>query len=241
MLFLITFVKTFAHMTAAPVAAPTAKSIPLPRTLHERLGEVGILRAEATLEEYLLFAEQCEYRVEYSNHQIVTLPMPTDTHELIVSNTNWVLKNELFEQPEFRVYGSNLDVYIPASGAHYKPDVVVLAAEPEYVFHKVKKNTFRSIVNLYAVVEVFSDGTIAYDWTEKLPNYKLCPSLQQIIYVHQHTRLITVYTRTNSPNQWLSEDFSDPNAMIPFAGKEISVNKLYHQVVFSEKPPQSAK
>jgi Uma2 family endonuclease len=167
--------------------------------------------------------------------------MPTDTHELICGNAIWASKTLLLEQPNFLVYGSNLGIYIQAAEVHYKPDAVVLAEEPQFIFHKVKKRTFRSVINPYAVVEVFSDSTIHYDQTEKLPNYKQCPSLQQIIYVHQHTPLVTVYTRTPKPNQWLSEDFTRLESAIPFAGKEISLEQLYHQVVFSERPPHPAR
>jgi Uma2 family endonuclease len=213
----------------------------LPRTLDERMELEGIIRTDASFEEYLLFEEQCQYRVEYSNHQIVAQDMPTDTHELICGNAIWASKTLLFEQPNFLVYGSNLGIYIQATGAHYKPDAVVLAEEPQFIFHKVKKRTFRSVINPYAVVEVFSDGTIYYDQTEKLPNYKQCPSLQHIIYIHQHTPLVTVYTRTPKPNQWLSEDFMQMNDAIPFAGKEISLEQLYHQVVFTDRPPHPAR
>jgi len=213
----------------------------LPRSLDERMELEGIIRADASFEEYLLFEEQCQYRVEYSNHQIVAQNMPTDTHELIVMKTGWILNNLFYDQPNFRIYGSNLGIYIQTAGVHYKPDAVVLVEEPQFVFHKVKKRTFRSVANPYAVVEVFSDSTIHYDQTEKLPNYKLCPSLQYILYVHQHTPLVTVYTRTPKPNQWLSEDFTRLESAIPFADKEISLEKLYHQVVFSERPPHPAR
>lgn len=213
----------------------------LPRTLQERLETADTIRVDASFEEYLIFAEQCEYRVEYSNHQIVAQNMPTDIHELICGNAIWIAKTVLLKETNFLVYGSNLGIYIPTLKVQYKPDAVVLAEEPQYILHKVKKYTFRSIINPYAVVEVFSDGTIHYDQTEKLPNYKQCPSLQQIFYIHQHTPLVTVYTRTPNPNQWLSEDFIDLNASISFAGKEITLAQLYHQVLFSDKPPHPAR
>ena len=225
------FVQKLTTMTAAA----------LPRTLEERLETADTIRVNASFEEYLLFAEQCEYRVEYSNHQIIAQDTPTDKHEQIVANTVWTLKNLLLDQPDFRVYGSNLGLLIQPTGAHYKPDAVVICKEPEFVFHKVKKRTFRSVVNPYAVVEIFSDGTFIYDQTEKLLNYKQCPSLEYIVYIHQHTPIVTVHTRSPYPNKWLTEDLTNLENSFELAGKQVPLDKLYHQIVFSDKPPHSAK
>ncbi len=202
----------------------------LPFSYSERLALEDEIRTPATFEEYLEFAEQAEYKVEYSNGNIIIMGQATDTHELICGNAITAFNNFLTEDETFRVYGSNLGIYVPESGAHYKPDVSILNAEPEFILHKVNKLTLKSVVNPFAVAEVFSDRTMDYDMTEKLPNYKRCPSLQHIVYIHQHKPFLTLYTR--SEQGWLSTDHRGLDASFPFAGKEIPLKNIYRKVVF---------
>jgi Uma2 family endonuclease len=204
----------------------------LPATLVERLATEEIFRVPASFASYLAFAEQCEYRVEYSNNRIVSMGSPTDTHEQICSNVSWVFNSLFSEEEPYRIYGSNLGTLIQATGAHYKPDTSILKEEPKYVLHKVGKRSIKSIVNLYGVVEVFSDGTMDYDWTEKLPNYKQCPSLEYMIFIHQHKPFVTVFTRIDGQNDWRSRDYRGMEDAFPFEGQTVELKKLYRNVIF---------
>ncbi|MCY7357840.1 MAG: hypothetical protein LH609_10295 [Rudanella sp.] len=53
------------------VTASTTLALPL--TLREREQYPAVLRCEATLEEYLDFAEQCQYNVQYVNGEIFSI------------------------------------------------------------------------------------------------------------------------------------------------------------------------
>ena len=214
----------------------------LPFAYADRLALGGdVIRIPATLEAYLDFAEHCEYRVEYSNEQIVSMGQPTDTHELICGNAMRVLGNLFSEDDPYAVYGSNLGIFIPATNAHYKPDAAVLKQAPEFISHKVHKRTLKSVLNPFAVVEVFSDGTMDYDLTEKLPNYKQCPYLEYIIYIHQHKPFVTVYTRTDDPTGWLNRDYLGLEASFTFENRDVDVRQFYRKVVFGERPPHAAR
>lgn len=213
-------------------------SFQLPFSFADRLslGD-GEIRIPATFEEYLAFAEECEYRVEYSNNHIVSMGSPTDAHELIIANIIWAL-NSLFipDNAPYNVYGSNLGILVQDTNAHYKPDSVILNAEPNYVKHKVGKRTLKSILNPFAVIEVFSKGTASYDMTEKLPNYKQCPSLQYIIYIHQHKPFISVYTRSKEEeNTWLNKDYIGLESSFEFENKKASLANIYRKVIFLSK------
>ena len=224
-------------MSARPAAAK------LPHTLAARLALGDELRVSATFEEYLEFAETCEYRVEYSNGQIIShMGTPTDTHELIVGNVIWALGNLVGDHDNFKIYGSNLGLLVGLSGVHYKPDVVVLDDEPQFLFHKVKKQTLRSVVNPFAVFEVFSDGTMGYDMGEKLPNYKQCPSLRHIVFVHQHKPFVTVFARSDRPDTWLNRDFAGLDAHFELGSWQTPLKNVYRKVVFmGHNPPHPAK
>lgn len=222
------------------MTAAAAKTI-LPYSYADRLALESEIRVPASFEEYLAFAEQCEYRVEYSNGQIISMGHPTDTHELICGNAIRVIGNLFAEEETFAVYGSNLGIFIPATGAHYKPDAAVLDRPAEYIFHKVGKKTLKSVLNPFAAIEVFSDSTMDYDLTEKLPNYKQCPHLKYIIYIHQHKPFVTVYTRTDDPTGWLNHDYVGMEATFLFEERQVSVRQLYRKVIFTERPSHPAR
>ena len=57
---------------------------PLPITLAERERAPDMLRVEATFEEYLDFAEQCEYTIEYINGEIISMSQASLPHESLV-------------------------------------------------------------------------------------------------------------------------------------------------------------
>ncbi len=205
----------------------------LPVSYSERLALEDEIHIPASFEEYLEFAEEAEYKVEYSNGKIVSMGQPTDTHELICGNVIGTFFQLLADDEQFKVYGSNLGIYIPENGAHYKPDAVILNADPEFVLHKVRKRTLKSVLNPFAVIEVFSEGTIMYDLTEKLPNYKQCPHLKYIIFIHQHKPFVTVYYYSADVGGWVTTtDFIGLDASFPFEGKDVSLKQIYRKVVF---------
>ncbi len=204
----------------------------LPTSYAERLALKNEIRINATLEEYLEFADSCEYKVEYSNGQIVSMGQPTDTHELVCGNVITAFNLSLIEEENFRIYGSNLGIFIPEAQAHYKPDATILNAAPEFITHKVGKRNMKSVKNPFAVVEVFSKGTMAYDITEKLVNYKRCPYLKYIIYIYQKKPYVTIFQRNGNPDGWLNNDYVGLEAKFEFEGKEILLSSLYRKVIF---------
>lgn len=68
------------------------------------------------------------------------------------------------------------------------PDVMVIQGEPSF---KLRSNCI--ITNPYLIVEILSPSTKNFDLSEKLPEYKLLNSLQQVIYVNPK-RLMFLHT-----------------------------------------------
>ena len=221
-------------------AAPSVSLKNLPFRFTERLALPDEVRVPATFDAYLNFAERCDYRVEYSKGQIVSMSTPTDTHELLVVNVAFTLKNAL-RQLGFKIYGSNLGVFVREAEAQYKPDVTVLAAEPHYVFHKVGRRTLRSVANPFMVVEVISEGTRGFDFSDKLPDYKKCPSLQHILFVEQTKLLATLFSRTEDPKEWRTRDFDTLEDVILLAGQPVAMRDIYEDVSFEQLAPRPAK
>ncbi len=204
----------------------------LPTSFEARLALEDIIRIPASLEEYLEFAEKAEYKVEYSEGQIVSMGQATDAHELICGNIAWAFNSLFSEDDNFRLYGSNLGVYIPETNAHYKPDATILSDLPEFILQKVRKRTLKSVLNPLALIEVFSDGTIDYDLTEKLPNYKQCASLRYVIFIHQHKPYVSLHIRSNEASPWFTVDCIGSDASFQFEGKTVLLKNIYRKVIF---------
>lgn len=219
----------------------TAQEYNIPSRLLPYLDEEGDpFRVPVSFEEYLSFADIAPFKVEYSQGNLVHMGSPTDAHELICGNLIIWLFNEIFQHIETsKVYGSNLSVLIQESGHHYRPDVTVLESDPEFVSHRAKKKTYKSVINPFLVAEVFSDGTMDYDYTEKLPNYKLCPTLNYILLVHQHKPFVTLYQREQ--DFWKSREYNQLDQMIQIGGHELALGKIYQKVKFLGKSPGSTK
>lgn len=199
--------------------------------LQPYLDEVEPFRIPADFEDYLAFADEAQIKVEYSNGDLVHMGSPTDKHELICSNLTIWLFMDVFQYIETaRAYGSNLSVLIQESGQHYKPDVTVLTVEPELVSHQSGKKAIKSVINPFLVAEVFSDSTMDYDYTEKLPNYKLCPTLEYILLVHQHKPFVTVHQREQ--DFWKSQDYNRLDQLVQLADRELLLSKIYQKVNF---------
>lgn len=213
--------------------------VPTDLSLSDSSAEKGLLIA-ATFETYLACAEETDDKLEFSNGHIVIMSNPTDTHEKICGNLIWILNNLFSETDPFEVFGSNLGVLLQPSGAHYRPDVTVLNSPAEYVSHQLGKRTLKSVVNPFAVIEVFSDGTMGYDTTEKLPNYKQCPTVQYVLFVHQYRPFVTVYERTEDPEKWLNRDYTGLDACFSFEGHAVALKDVYRKVIFPGLSPHPA-
>jgi len=123
----------------------------------ERVAFAEEMRIPATFEEYLEFAEQAEYKVEYSEGKIVFMGEVSAIHEEICANIGGVFNSIFDDDSPFHLYGSNLGVLVDETKAHYKPDASIIQGEPVPVRHLVRKRTLKSFVNSFAVIEVFSE------------------------------------------------------------------------------------
>ena len=208
-------------------------SFQLPFALKKMLDkEAREFSIPASFEEYLEFADKYEFKAEYSNGNITSMGHPTDTHEKICANIIGILHFLFGEDDPQEIYGSNLGLLLEETGAHYRPDTTMLASAPIIVEHKVGKLIFKSVSNPYAVFEVFSSGTVAYDMDEKLPNYKLSKHIQYIVYIHQHRPYVTVWARSEKPGAWVNQDYNGLETAFELDGKRIDLSKIYKKVAF---------
>ena len=211
----------------------------LPLTFEKR-ADMGVqeVRVDASFEEYLNLAQDCDYRVQYSNGQIISfieidpktnsiMGEATVSHERLVARFIQFLAN-LFDAQgsNCQVLGSNVKIFIAEDHKAYNPDVAVVKGEAIEKSYKYNKRTSTGIVNPYIIVEVLSDSTRRFDLSEKLREYQGIPSLEQIIFVEQGKLWASTYIR-KSTHEWRNITFDSTDAQIPVGDAFISLEKIY--------------
>ena len=219
----------------------TRRKLPLPLTFEERadMGKREV-RVDATFEEYLDLAHDCDYRVHYRNGQIISfieieditniiMGEATVTHERMVMRFGYFLANIFGFESDYQILGSNVKIFIGAERNGYNPDVAVVNGEAVIRSYKSNKRTSKGIVNPHIIVEILSKSTRNFDLLEKLVDYKQIPSLQQVIFAEQGSIWASTYIRVGA-NEWRNLDFTTLDGQIPVADGFISMEKLYSKI-----------
>ncbi|WP_435353471.1 Uma2 family endonuclease [Emticicia sp. SJ17W-69] len=197
-------------------------------TILERLETNEFVCIPASEEDYLSLAFEMPFKIEYHNNEIITMGLSTPLHEALVMNMGTILNILFGDNEDIMVYGSNVGIQIPKfEGGYYMPDVLVVKGEPIF-----KENSTAIITNPYIVVEVLSKATENFDLSEKLHEYKLLPSLQQVIFINQKKVGVMNFLRSENPDVWLNQDFYTENDIMKIDGKAVSVKDIYKKIKF---------
>ncbi|WP_293232605.1 Uma2 family endonuclease [Microcoleus sp. PH2017_05_CCC_O_A] len=114
-----------------------------------------------TPDEYRAMEETAEERHEYCNGEIIAMPGGSEVHSAIACNL-LIHLGFLLRDTDFRLYNSDLRVWIPEYNCGTYTDLMVVNGEPE--FHGSRTD---EILNPLLIVEVLSPSTEAYDRGEK--------------------------------------------------------------------------
>lgn len=190
-----------------------------------------VVRYDASFDEYWETLEDCEYKVEYVNGQIVSImSYASDKHELLVSSMIYLLGNLFYEKPDHFVYASNRPILIPDRAGVFQPDASIIVGSPQFFQYDKGKN---ANVNPALIIEILSKSTRDFDWDEKLPNYKLIPSVKQILYIDSLKKKVSSFQRLDTGNQWLNIDFFEDEDAIPVLDKAILLKTIYQKLIFA--------
>ncbi len=203
-----------------------------PLTLAERELAPDILRAKATFEEYLAFAEQCAYNVEYVNGEISSMGQASLPHESLVSRLNYIFVGLFDDNEQMAVFSSNIKIFIEATGDSVNADVSIVQGQPDYLRLPSGNLSTATVTNPVVVVEVLSDSTLAFDLGEKLELYKQVPSLQQILFVSQHKPWVISYVRSTDPGVWLNTSALSLAENVPVLDKSMALADMYKKMNF---------
>ena len=187
-----------------------------------------LLQRSYTPAEYLELEEKAEFKSEYRNGEIIPMVGGTTNHNRISLNVASNLKFSLKGQ-DYRVYMSDVRLWIPPNRQYTYPDVMLIQGKPIYT----EKNT--TVTNHWLIVEVLSKSTGNYDRGDKFTYYRSIPELQEYILIDQSCYHVMQYVKTNE-GQWLLTDYTKAEGIVKLGSIDLalSLNDIYDRVNFSE-------
>jgi Uma2 family endonuclease len=188
-----------------------------------------LLQKTYTPTEYLELEKKAEFRSEYRDGEIVPMAGGTTRHNEISLNVATNLRFSLKGQ-DYRVYMSDVRLWIPLNRQYTYPDVMLIQGEPIYV-----ENTTATITNPRLVVEVLSKSTKNYDRGEKFDYYRSIPEFQEYILIDQSCYHVMQYVKTNK-GQWLLTDYTKAEEIVKLGSVDLalSLKDIYDRVNFNE-------
>ena len=189
-----------------------------------------VIPTRLTLDEYRAMEENNPERHEYRNGEIVTMSGGSEIHSAIASNF-LIYLGFLLRDTDFRLYSSDLRVWIPDFQCGTYTDLMVVKGEPE-----LNGDRNDEILNPLLIVEVLSPSTEAYDRGEKFRKYRSLASFCEYLLVSQTEPYIEQYYNLDRPrnDQWQWQVHSRLERMIVLhsLNVEIPLTEIYRRIVF---------
>ncbi|MFP4120502.1 Uma2 family endonuclease [Coleofasciculus sp.] len=190
--------------------------------------DVGTTRL--TLDEYRAMEETHPERHEYRNGEIITTSGGSEAHSAIASNLLIYLGFSL-RDTDFRLYNSDLRVWIPEYQCGTYTDLMVVNGFPEF---NGERND--EILNPLLIVEVLSPSTEVYDRGEKFRKYRSLASFREYLLVSQAEPYIEQYhnLEPSSNDRWLWQVYSNLEQVIALhsLNVEVPLSEIYRRINF---------
>ncbi|QJD78212.1 Uma2 family endonuclease [Spirosoma rhododendri] len=201
--------------------------------LPETLKEDELLVVPATWEEYVGLLDETPYTIQFLNGELF-MGQASEMHETLVGVLIWLFNNIYIDSDLHRVLGSNIKIVIPDQLGDVNADVSVVKDPVEYGATPGGNISTARIKNPEIVVEVLSKSTRTFDSIEKLDYYKLIPSLNYILLVDQDRPQVSVYSRTNVPNEWLNHDYRSLDETVRLGDVTLPMAAIYRKSAFGK-------
>jgi Uma2 family endonuclease len=166
-----------------------------------------------TLDEYRSLEETSEEKHEYRNGEAIAMSEGSEVHSAIASNL-LIYLGFLLRETDFRLYHSDLRIWIPDFQCGTYADLTICNGMPEF-----NGDRDDEILNPMAIAEVLSPSTEAYDRGEKFRKYRSLPSFCEYLLISQTEPYIEqyYYRDRDSNRQWQLQVHEHLNRSIFFA------------------------
>ena len=182
-----------------------------------------------TPEEYLQLEEQAEYKSEYRDGEIIPMAGGTTNHNEICLNLATNLKLGLKKQ-DYRIYMSDVRLWIPRYRLYTYPDVMVIKGKPIYT-----NQGTTTVTNSTLIAEVLSPSTQNYDQGDKFTYYRSIPEMQEYILISQQRFHVMQYSKTEA-DKWLLSEYEAEDSVIKLdaVDLELELSEIYAGIDFNE-------
>ena len=183
-----------------------------------------------TPDDYRAIEETAEERHEYCNGEMIAMSGGSEVHSTIACNS-LIYLGFLLRDTDFRLYNSDLRVWIPEHRCGTYADLIVVNGEPEFNGDRTDE-----ILNPLLIVEVLSPSTEAYDRGEKFRKYRSLASFCEYLLVSQTEPYIEQYyngDRQSSDRwQWQVYDRLDRAIVLHSLNIELPMSEVYRRINF---------
>lgn len=178
-------------------------------------------------EEYLALEAESEVKHEYRDGEIIEMVGGTTNHNTITLNFVFCFLS-CFRNSDYKIYSSDVRLWIPATRKYTYPDAMIVKGEPIYT-----DTSQVTITNPMVIAEVLSSSTQNYDQSEKFDAYRSIPNFSEYLLIDQYQCYIKHFAKT-AENKWLLTDCKDINTTLSLASIDfdLALGELYKGIVF---------
>jgi Uma2 family endonuclease len=176
--------------------------------------------------EYLALEEQAEFRSEYYDGEIIPMAGGSFNHNEIITNICNI--KVTLRSKGYRLYSSDVRVWIPKYRKFTYPDIMVVQDQP--IPYESRTDT---LVNPRVIIEVLSKSTEEYDQGDKFKYYRSIPDLQEYLLIKQYELDIQHYAKTDG-GLWIYQAYESIENTISLTSinTEMKVATIYEGVSF---------
>ncbi len=189
-----------------------------------------VITDRLTVDEYRAMEETNLERHEYCNGEIITMPGGSEVHSAIASNF-LIYLGFLLRDTDFRLYSSDLRVWIPDYQCGTYTDLMMVNGAPEF-----NGDRNDEILNPLLIVEVLSRSTEAYDRGEKFRKYRSLTSFCEYLLVSQTEPYIEQYhnldRNSNDRWQWQVHSQLEQAIVLHSVNVELPLTEIYRRIHF---------
>ena len=182
-----------------------------------------------TPDEYRVMEETAAERHEYCNGEIIAMAGGSEVHSAIASNL-LIYLGFLLRDSNFRLYNSDLRVWIPEYNCGTYTDLMVVDGQPQ-----LNGDRTDEILNPLVIVEVLSPSTEGYDRGDKFRKYRSLPSFCEYLLVSQTEPYIEQYHKLDDSSerwQWQVYDHLDQSILVHSLNVEVPLGEVYRRINF---------
>lgn len=140
-----------------------------------------------TVEEYFALVEESDNKLEYHYGRIYAMAGGNSNHSIIGSNIRRRLAEKL-DDTDCVVYDSDMALSLENGNRYVYPDGMVVCGERNFTNTKQTQ-----LINPILILEVLSEGTKAYDRTDKFRFYRSIPSLKEYLIISADKPLVETF------------------------------------------------